>query len=87
MGKYLNKKSISIQTKYGSHLCVFEPDEKKGIIVIVPGLPGVITWGRNLIQAEKMAKEAIELCIESLVEKMVFKKERRTVKELALSQK
>jgi|GEM_PF-2416788 len=87
MRKYLNKKSIWIQTNYGSHLCVFEPDEKKGIIVTVPGLPGVITWGRNLIQAKKMAKEAIELCIESLVEKILLKKERRTQKELALSQK
>lgn len=46
-----------------------EPDESHGYIVIAPALPGVITWGKNLTHAKEMAREAIELCIESLVQK------------------
>ena len=37
-----------------------------GYTVIVPSLPGCITYGKDINEALKMAKEAIELCIESL---------------------
>lgn len=57
-------KKLYVPTRYGDHLGVFEPDEKKGFIVTVPSLPGVVTWGRNITHAKKMAQEAIELCIE-----------------------
>lgn len=60
-------KSLFIQTNYGSHLVTIDPDERHGYIVIAPALPGVITWGKNLTHAKEMAREAIELCIESLV--------------------
>lgn len=62
-----NKKSIVIETTYGVHTIILEPDEKKGYIVTVPGLEGVITWGKNIVHAKIMAQEAIECCIESLV--------------------
>jgi len=39
-----------------------------GYTVNVPSLPGCITYGDNLDHAIEMAKEAIELYIESLVE-------------------
>ncbi len=43
-----------------------EPDG--GFTVSVPALPGCITFGKDMDEAIIMAKEAIELYIESLVE-------------------
>lgn len=43
-----------------------EPDG--GYTVSVPSLPGCITFGNDIDEAIAMAKEAIELYIESLVE-------------------
>lgn len=37
-----------------------------GYTVMVPSLPGCITYGESIEEAIKMAKEAIELYIESL---------------------
>lgn len=39
-----------------------------GYTVIVPSLPGCITYGDTIEEAIEMAKEAIELYIESLKE-------------------
>ena len=39
-----------------------------GYTAIVPSLPGCITYGDTIEEAIKMAKEAIELYIESLKE-------------------
>ncbi|MDO9517712.1 MAG: type II toxin-antitoxin system HicB family antitoxin [Methanosarcinaceae archaeon] len=39
-----------------------------GYTVLVPSLPGCITYGDTIEEAIKMAKEAIELYIESLRE-------------------
>ena len=72
MKKIFNKKTIYVRTRYGNHLCVIEPDEEKGLIITASGLPGVITWGRTLAESKKMVKEAIELCIESLAEEVIF---------------
>lgn len=41
-----------------------EPDD--GYTVIVPSLPGCVTHGDTIEEAIEMAKEAIELYIESL---------------------
>lgn len=38
-----------------------------GYAVIVPTLPGCITYGADVTEAIEMAKEAIELYLESLV--------------------
>jgi predicted RNase H-like HicB family nuclease len=66
---------MEVQTNYGKHLCIFEPDDKEGYIVTVPGLPGTVTWGKTISQAKKMAQEAIELCVECFVRKAAaFKK-------------
>jgi predicted RNase H-like HicB family nuclease len=37
-----------------------------GFTVIVPALPGCITYGENIDDAIQMAKEAIELYVEEL---------------------
>lgn len=45
---------------------MFRPEPEGGFTVLVPSLPGCISYGKNLEEAKKMAKEAIELYIESL---------------------
>ena len=43
-----------------NYTAVFERNENKGYTVTVPSLPGLVTEGRNLDDARKMATEAIE---------------------------
>ena len=45
---------------------VFREESEGGFTVIVPDLPGCITFGETLEDATEMAKEAIELYLESL---------------------
>lgn len=42
-------------------------EPERGYTVTVPTLPGCITYGETIEEAISMAKEAIELYIESLV--------------------
>ena len=44
-------------------------EDKGGFTVIVPSLPGCITYGENIDEAIEMAKEAIALYIEELKER------------------
>lgn len=43
--------------------------EKGGFSVTIPSLPGCVTWGETFDQAVLMAKEAIELWLENIVER------------------
>lgn len=43
-----------------------QKEPEGGYTVVVPALPGCITYGDNVDHAIEMAKEAIELYIESL---------------------
>ncbi len=62
------KKILTIKTKYGSYKCIFEPaKDTGGYVVEAKGINGAITWGKNLIEAKKMAKEVIEGAIEARV--------------------
>lgn len=45
---------------------IFRPEVEGGFTVIVPSLPGCITYGRDLKQARKMAIDAIKGYIVSL---------------------
>jgi len=45
---------------------MLRPEPEGGFTVTVPSLPGCITYGDTLSEAKMMAKEAIELYIESL---------------------
>lgn len=45
---------------------VLREEPEGGYTVLVPSLPGCITYGKNIEEAGKMAKEAIMLYIESL---------------------
>lgn len=83
---YMNRRNIHkeyIQTRYGRQLVIFEPDEKRGYIITVPGLSGVISWGKNIVHGRKMAQEAIELCVECLAEEAnrAMGEKRRTTRQ------
>jgi len=45
---------------------IFKPESKEGFTVIVPSLPGCVTYGKNLKEAKKMAQDAILGYIHSL---------------------
>lgn len=45
---------------------VLRPEPEGGFTVLVPALPGCVTYGRTLTEAKSMAKDAISAYIESL---------------------
>ena len=45
---------------------ILEHAEDGWVVAEVPALPGCVSFGETLEEAEEMAKEAIELYIESL---------------------
>jgi len=47
---------------------LLQREPEGGYTVIVPLLPGCITYGETIEESKKMAKEAIELYLESLIE-------------------
>jgi len=46
---------------------VLRPEPEGGFTVMVPALPGCITWAADLEGARAMAREAIEAYVASLV--------------------
>ncbi|HEY4613181.1 MAG TPA: type II toxin-antitoxin system HicB family antitoxin [Bacteroidota bacterium] len=48
---------------------VLQEEPEGGYTVIVPALPGCVSFGETVDEARRMAKEAIELHIEGLLEK------------------
>ena len=58
-----------LETKQGTFKVKLEWDAgDRAYLVTVPSLPGVVTFGTSLKDAKKMAKEAIELHCECLVD-------------------
>lgn len=53
--------------KFNNYKVMLRPEPEGGFTVIVPSLPGCITYGSTLSEAKEMAKEAIELYLESLI--------------------
>ena len=47
----------------------FSEEPEGGFTVEVPALPGCITYGENTEKAIDMAKEAVALCVEDLIER------------------
>lgn len=47
---------------------IFRSEPEGGFTVIVPSLSGCVTYGENLGEAKNMAREAIELYLEDMVE-------------------
>ncbi|MDQ1265449.1 MAG: hypothetical protein QG635_599 [Bacteroidota bacterium] len=52
--------------KLNNYKIMLKPEPEGGFTVVVPSLPGCITFGSTLEEAKTMAKEAIELYLESL---------------------
>lgn len=49
-----------------NYTVIFQKEKEGGYTAIVPSLPGCVTYGKNLEEAKKMVKEAIELYLKSL---------------------
>lgn len=57
-----NTKQFIIQTKKGFFKVIIWYDKKdKAYLVKVPSLSGVVTFGKSISDAKRMAKDAIEL--------------------------
>jgi len=50
---------------YLNYRILLRPEPEGGFTVTVPALPGCITFGETLFKAKEMAKEAIELYLET----------------------
>ena len=53
-------------TKQTSYTLIFKPEPEGGYTVIVPSLPGCVTYGTNIDKAKRMAEDAIKGYIASL---------------------
>ncbi len=47
---------------------IFRPEPEGGYTVIVPSLPGCVTFGRTLDEAKRMIKDAIDLYVSVLTD-------------------
>jgi len=56
----------SMKTKIYEYTVIFEPNETGGYTITVPTLPGLISEGKDLADAQVMAREAIRCHLESL---------------------
>lgn len=45
---------------------MFRPEPEGGFTIIVPSLPGCVSYGKNIIEAIEMAKDAIKAYVVSL---------------------
>jgi predicted RNase H-like HicB family nuclease len=59
--------AMEIEMNVLSYRVLLREEPEGGYTVIVPALPGCITYGSDLDEAIAMAKEAIELYIESVM--------------------
>jgi antitoxin HicB len=46
---------------------IYEPLAEGGFQVIVPGLPGIVTYGRTIEEAREMAQDAIACHLQGLM--------------------
>ena len=49
-----------------SYRIILKPEPEGGFTVTVPALPGCITYGRDIEEAKKMVRDAIQVYLESL---------------------
>jgi len=54
------------QKKVYNFTAFFEPAEEGGYVVSVPALPGCLTQGETFEEAEAMAKDAVEIYLQTL---------------------
>lgn len=51
-----------------NYTIILQKEDEGGYTVTVPMLPGCVTYGKDIDEAKRMAKEAITLYLESLAE-------------------
>ena len=61
------KKSIHLKEHF--YTVIYEPVKEGGYQVLVPLLPGLVTYGRTLDEAREMAHDAIRCYLESLLKR------------------
>lgn len=49
-----------------TYTVILRQEPEGGYTVLVPALRGCVTWGRNIVDSLRMAREAIESYLESL---------------------
>ena len=64
----IKRSTIGDIMKVMSYRVMLRKEPEGGYTVMVPSLPGCVTYGETIEQAIEMAKEAIELYLESLKE-------------------
>lgn len=57
-----------MKTEEMNYTVIYQKEPEGGYTVLVPSLPGCVTYGNDLEEAKKMVREAIELYLESLKE-------------------
>jgi len=55
-----------MKTNVLNYTIILQKESEGGYTVTVPALPGVVTYGKTVEEAKKMAIEAIELYLESV---------------------
>ncbi|MEW6107720.1 MAG: type II toxin-antitoxin system HicB family antitoxin [Nitrospirota bacterium] len=55
-----------MKTKKASFRIILRPEPEGGYTVIVPSLPGCITYGGDIEEAKKMAQDAIKAYLQSM---------------------
>ena len=55
-----------MKTRILKYTAIYTTEPEGGFTVTVPQLPGCVTYGKDLKEAKKMAKDAINLYLESL---------------------
>lgn len=55
-----------IRKKLLKYTVIYSSEPEGGFTVAVPSLPGCVTYGKDLDEAKKMAKDAIKVYLESL---------------------
>ena len=59
----------NVMDKHLTYKVLLQKEPEGGYTVTVPALKGCVTYGENVEHAMEMAKEAIELYLESLMER------------------
>jgi predicted RNase H-like HicB family nuclease len=66
MSARISKQKLPVSTRYGAFDVTLQRDSS-GYLVLVTKLPEVVTYGRTISEAKRMAVEAIEVAIEGEV--------------------
>ena len=84
----VGKKKYIIHTKYGEFLArIWHDARDNAYLVLVPSLPSTCTFGKTLVEAKKMARDAIELTCSCAIDegKVIIDDTRKLIGKLPVS--